>query len=122
MVGEDVIDENRQVKNFRRTNTFRKSEPILLVTFGQVKIYLGKFMFALQTVLVSYGYDYVSTEKSSPPSFYECSKTLQILSTSETEFLVSIHYRMNNKAAVIYNESHLDTKNIKLTKLCVRII
>ena len=39
MVEEDVIDKNRQDKNFRRTNTFRKNEPILLVTFGQVKKY-----------------------------------------------------------------------------------
>ena len=46
MVEEDVIDKNRQDKNFRRTNTFRKNEPILLVTYGQVKKYLGKFMFA----------------------------------------------------------------------------
>ena len=45
MVEEDVTDKNRQDKNFRRTNTFRKNKPILLVTFGQVTKYLGKFMF-----------------------------------------------------------------------------
>ena len=37
MVKEDVIDKNRQDKNFRRTNTFPKNETILLVTFGQLK-------------------------------------------------------------------------------------
>ena len=46
MVEEDVIDKNQQDKNFRRTNTFRKNEPILLITFEPVKKCLGKFMFA----------------------------------------------------------------------------
>ena len=46
MLEEDVIDKNRQDKNFRRTNTLRKSEPIVLVTVGLVEKYLGKFMFA----------------------------------------------------------------------------
>ena len=48
MAEEDVIDKNREIKNFRRTNTFHKNEPILLATFGYVKKYLGKFMFAPQ--------------------------------------------------------------------------
>ena len=59
MAEEDVIDINQQHKNFRRTTSFRKNEPILLATFVKVKKYLGKFMFALppsQTVLVSCGY------------------------------------------------------------------
>ena len=48
-----MIDKNRQDKNFQRTNTFRKNEPILLVAFKQVKKYLGKFMFAPQKLFWS---------------------------------------------------------------------
>ena len=29
MIEEDVIDKNRLDKNFQRTNTFQKNEPIL---------------------------------------------------------------------------------------------
>ena len=38
MEEEDVTDKNRQERNFRRINTFRKNEPILLVTFGQIYV------------------------------------------------------------------------------------
>ena len=43
--------------------------------------------------------------------FYECSKTRQKISTLETEFSTSIHNRIKiNKAAMIYNESNLETQ------------
>ena len=47
MVELDAIDKNRQDKNFRGTNTFRKNELILLITFGQVKKYLGQIYVRL---------------------------------------------------------------------------